>query len=342
MSLRAEVAVLRRSVALSERTEVTPLRVGGGGAPDLLARLLPCHLPGRDLQSRLTLLLDDEARPIADVTVVRDRDSFVLLVDGPPPQDVVALLGPIPADVTVTPLHDSHALLALDGPFAWELLAAWDRPGVIGLPYLASYRPEPVTLCLRCGRCGEFGYELLVSRAEAAGVRDRLLELGAPLDIGLVGPAARAYCGLENHYFDPRREGRSGLTAIELQLQWRLDRRAGFRGADALARQRERGPERRVAGVRCPVELPDGAPIEFEGRPIGRVLAGATSLHGPGWFGLAALGTAWSYSGIDRYSAPGPDGDVPVRTVSPPFVVNESLRVDPRKHDYETWRRERG
>jgi hypothetical protein len=45
---------------------------------------------------------------------------------------------------------------------------------------------------------------------------------------------------------------------------------------------------------------------------------------------------AHAHSGIDAYVARGPDGsEVRVRTVSPPFVVNLSLLVEPQRHSYQ-------
>lgn len=323
----AEVRAVRRGIGISDRSHTAVIRVGGAQAWDLLDRVCPCELFLRDAQVRQTLLLDDDGTIAADLSVACEDDGYLVVAEGLPRADVLARLHAArrpPEDVTLELLD--VAVIGVDGPFAWELLARFDGPGVIGLPYLSLARMPGGVRCVRAGRTGEFGYELIVPSADAAEVRARLDALGAPLDLTPVGVDALDACALENWFFNAHAEGRLGLTPLHLQLQWRLawskDRHPGVAALQAL---RERGIERRVTGVRG-TSLARGTIVTLEEQPIGSVIVPSRD----GTFGLAMIDTALAHAGLNAFAAAGS----PLRTVSPPFVNNRSLYVKPQRH---TW-----
>lgn len=321
MSLADDVHLLRRSVGLS-RPRAAVVRVTGDGAVPALDRLLPCDVWLRDGQVKPTVLLASDGTVEADVLLACDGDDWLLSADGIDPDALIALLG----DADVEDLSATHAQLAIDGPFAWALLGAWDEAGAIGLPYLTFYQQDDVRVT-RAGRTGEFGYHLLVPTARADALGTELLALGERFGARWVSPAALAYCALENGFLDLPSLGGARLDPRELQLQWRIVRGKHCRGADGLA---ARASSRRTTAFRSVTEVAVGSRVACEGRDIGEVLVVAPDVGGPGFLGLLLLDRDFAVAGIDAFTV----GGMPICTVSIPMVRNRSLYVRPQRH---TW-----
>jgi len=333
----AEVEGIRTATALSDASHICRFRLVGEDAYDVLDAICPLELFLRDGQIRHTLLLTDDGVPMSELYICNDDEDFILLSEGMDRDDLrdfIAIHMPADADAAIEDLDESHAILSLNGPFAWELLAAWLGPEIIGFPYLSFYRPTPDRIFFRTGKTGEFGYLLLVPREEAPAVWETLTDVGGPFELVWAGADALAHCGMENFFFDIWREGQiaraEGLTPIELQLQWRVSYEKSYPGSAALQRRRERGPTHRMIGVVSPSALEAEAPIFWQDRPIGRLLRVAPPRTLAHWIGLALVETAWAYSGIDAFTV----GDQPLHTVSTPFVNNLSLAIKPQQHSY--------
>jgi aminomethyltransferase len=340
--LADEIRAIRETVALSEGAPpLVPLRITGGGAFEALDRVCPAELFLQDAQMRLTLLLDEAARPFADVYVARDDEAFYLLAEGPSAADLVAHLNshfPGGADVAIQDLSQTHDVVSLHGPYAWELLAECLDPEAMGLPYLTFFHAGAIT-CFRGGKTGEYGYDLLVPKEETDRLKARIEEAGREFEfeLGAASLEALELCALENWFFNIRREGKPGLTPIELQLQWRVSYRKGpYVGAAALAERRRTGPARRVTCVVGPGPMADGDEVLFEGAPIGAILhAGFSPLRGD-WVAAALLDSPFAHAGVDRYELAHGGARSPLRTATPPVINNRSLYVSPQRHSFQT------
>src|SRR3954469_17475948 len=98
---------------------VTAVRVTGSGAFAAIDRVCPRKLFMRDGQMLHTLLLHEDARPRADIYICPDDGGFILLAEGVTAGELAELL----PGAEVTNVLDSHALISLDGPYAWEVFA---------------------------------------------------------------------------------------------------------------------------------------------------------------------------------------------------------------------------
>lgn len=327
---------LRESVAFSEKSHVAALRVEGRDAYEALDRLVAGELFAQSGRMRHTLLLRDDGTPLADVYVCARDDDFLLLAEGAPGEELRRHLAErVPETTAVFHLLEDRAVLGLDGPFAWEAVAQVVGPDVMGLPYLTFFEPADV-LCFRGGKTGEYGYDLLVPRAEVERWRERILEEGRAFDLERCTMEDLDQCALENWFFNPRREGRSGATPLELQLQWRVSRRKTFVGSGALEARRRAGIREQLVCVVGPGPFAAGDPVAFEERPIGRIVnAGRCELRGE-WIGMALVEVALAHAGIPGLEAGGPGVSTPLRTVAPPVLSNRSLFVQPQRHSYLT------
>lgn len=318
--LEAEVRALRSGIAVSLLPHVQAIRLAGPGAAELMERLVPCELYVHDGQMKHTLLLDAEDRPLADVYVCADGDDYLLISEGLPKAELEALLASKGGEVEVERLTDSHAFVALNGPFAWELLAELEGPGAIGFPYLTFYRPQPDRIYFRAGKTGEFGYELLVPKSEVNDVFAQLLERGRAFDARRAGVGALHHAALENWFFNIHREGRASLRPIELQLQWRV----------SYEKIERRVCKRRITAIRADAAIHAGDPVFCGAARIGEVLVAERSVTLDAEIGIALLDVEYAQSGIDRYRANG----ARLATVSAPFVNNLSLHVNVYRDRY--------
>jgi glycine cleavage system aminomethyltransferase T len=274
------VEAVRTSAALGDASHVACVRVAGEGAFAAVDRLCPRELFVRDGQILHTLLLRDDARPLADLYVCADDQDFLLFAEGLSGAALVEhVRAHAPAPVEVTDLAASHALLSLDGPYAWEVFAELAGPEVIGQPYMSFFHGDQVS-AFRVGKTGEYGYYLMMPGERAAAVRATLLERGAAFDVAELDLATLDQCALENWFFNIRREGVVDATPIELQLQWRVSSRKDYVGAEALRARRPAVTQRLVLCVGAG-EVAIGDPVVHRDHVIGAVVnAGFSATRG--------------------------------------------------------------
>lgn len=318
---------LRLHTAFCDDHHIVPLRISGERCRAAIERITPIHLFLSDGQIRPTLLLDESANIRAELHVARQDDEYLLLAEG---VDGPALAECLP-DTTIEPLYETHALMSVHGPYAWELVAEVVGADVMSMPYLSVLRDGEV-VAFRIGKTGEYGYHLLVKRERADALRDRIREAGARYSLATIDLATLDDAAIESGFFVMRREGRSDLDLIELQQQWRVSYDKQHFAATALARKRATGPRRRTTTVLSACEIAPGDPVTLDGEPIGRVLSAMRSPWLDRWVALTVLERRYAHAGVRQYRA----RDGALETVSPPLLSNRSLFVKAQRHSYQT------
>lgn len=324
-------AGIREAVGLHRDDTLIALRFDGADAEAWLDAVCPAELNLQRGQIKHTVLLRDDGRIFADAYPARLGAARFLFARGP---DAAALMrwleGHRPAGNTAAVRDETpeHALIAVHGPYAWELAIELVGPDILGVPYLGLGELGGVR-CLRIGETGEYGYTFVVPRAQAADFDARLAEYGPAFDLAEVDRAALAQCALENGFLDVLRPGVTDCTPLELQQQWRLSRHKDWPGAKALVEQRGRGARSTTLVLDKPCA--DGAAVKRAGRPVGRVLYGGHSPTREAHVALALIERRLAHPGIDFTV----DGQ-PARSVSPPVIDNRSIYVDPYRHSYRT------
>lgn len=338
MSLDKQVQAVRYSVALSKLDHVVGLRLAGKSGFEVLDRLVPADLFIRDGQMLHTLLLAEDARPLADLYLCCDDEDFILFAEGMTADELKQHIRDCAfdaSDLEIEVLNDSCGILSLNGPFAWELLAELVGPEIIGMPYLSLGYADKIA-CFRAGKTGEYGFDLLVPSSDKDEFWARAIEKGKRFDLEIAGLEALDLCALEGWFFNIRREGRMDVTPIELQLQWRVSYKKEYVGSTALANRRQRGPQSRLVFLVSggPLEISDA--VAYDDQTIGRVVNAGYSPVRKDYVGLALIEPAWAYPGIGYYSVVHGSQNTPVRTVTPPVLNNRSLHVSPQVHSYFT------
>ncbi|MFO0560995.1 MAG: hypothetical protein U0269_23450 [Polyangiales bacterium] len=327
-NLLEQYAAIRTTTALVRASETRVVRLRGRDAQSAAQWLLPSRLYLRDAQARQSLLLDERGRPVADVLVAADDEDYLLLIDGP--------IDPIPhmrahlrGDAQIESLSETHQVIEVHGPWAWELLAQVLGEDLLALPYLNFFRIDE-GLCVRAGKTGEFGYQVIVARGDAPSVVDRFVDRGAEFDMVEVSPHALSLASFENWFFDPHHVA-ADVTAVELSLSWRLAHDRDFLGRDAIVARRAS----RTTAQACVLaegEVSAGDRVMLAGRAVGSLSRAAFSPTRQRWFASAQLETRLVFAGIDLVTERG----VALRTIAPPLVDNRSLYVDPRRHAYRS------
>lgn len=225
---------------------------------------------------------------------------------------------------------DGVALLALQGPRAQEILAPLCSEPIdpIGFyEFRQGHVAGAACVISRTGYTGEDGFELYLPNARVVTVWNALLEAGGPAGLIPAGLGARDSLRLEMGYALYGNDLDDETTPLEAGLSWLVKLgKDDFIGREALARQKEEGPERRLRGVRL---LERGFPragydVSFEGEVVGQVRSGTLS---------PSLGYGIGMVYLPAAAGPGAeiavhirDTAIPGQVVTPPFYTEGSLR----------------
>lgn len=330
---KTEQAAIRNSAGICRATGLVILKISGKDAYDVVEGICPADLYVGDGRILHTLFLREDAQPFADVYVCREGPDFLVIAEGP---GEAALRRYIQESVEGSPdfeletISETHEALTVNGPFAWEVMAALVGPQVIGLPYLTFYR-KGETLVFRAGKTGEFGYLLLDPKADCSSREAQVNALLEKFEASWVSQDALDQCGLENWFFNIRRDTTEGVTPLELQLQWRVSYRGTYVGSEALKQRRADGIKQRITSLVSEQSIQKGDPVRFGEQVIGHITNAGYSHTRGDYAATALLDLAYAHAGVDRYTA----GGVPVRTVAPPLIDNQSLHVDPFEHAFD-------
>ncbi len=186
-------------------------------------------------------------------------------------------------DCDVSDRSDSYALLALQGPAAVSILQPLVETSLDDLRYYhfttATIDGEEAIVS-RTGYTGEDGFELFLNPVSAERIAEKLLEAGKNSGLELAGLGARDSLRLEAGFALYGHEISATISPLQAGLGWTIAwEKIEFIGRPALLKQKETGPDPRVAFFRTggrrivrpetPVSGPDGE--------VGAVLSGTLS-----------------------------------------------------------------
>jgi len=289
-----EHKAVRESVGVFDVSHLGKAVVRGPGAADYVNATLSNDLakihPGK---AQYTLCCDDETGGIVDDLIVYlHHDELVFLVPNAANNAEVVrrLAADAPTDVEVENHHDSHAILAIQGPKSDEILAAIGMP--VGHEYMsfveASFNDASVTVC-RTGYTGERGYELVIPNDVVGELWDALFEH----DVTPCGLGSRDTLRTEMGYPLHGQDVSLAVTPNQARLGWAVGwKKDTFWGKDALLAEKAAGPKRILRGI-----VANGRAIPRPGMkvllaadvPLGEVTSGTFSPTLKKGVGLALL-----------------------------------------------------
>ena len=308
----AEHAHTRALAGLFDVSHMGQARLRGTDADAALETLVPGGIVGlAEGRVRYTLLTNDDAGILDDLTVGRAADHLTLVVNAACKDADYAHIEARLSGRAALEIRDDLALLALQGPAAAAVLAH-HAPQAERLSFM-QFAPLPVAgidcVVARSGYTGEDGFEISVAAPDAEALARALL---AEPDVAPVGLGARDSLRLEAGLCLYGHDLDDTTTPVEAGLLWTIPRRrreeGGYPGAAVVRRQIAEGVPRRRVGLRPRGRTParEGAEVrDRDGRAIGVVTSGG---FGPTAGGPVAMG----YVGAS-HAAPGTDVGLVVR-----------------------------
>jgi aminomethyltransferase len=282
----AEHVWTRTSAGLFDVSHMGQLLLSGPGLDAAVEAVLPIDLSTLTLgQQRYSLLLDENGGVLDDLMVSRWPDKLHLVVNGATKwDDMGTLREALPDDITLNYLDD-RALLALQGPKAFDALAR-HATGKYPLSALTFMRFGLFTLAghevtiARAGYTGEDGFEISLPAEAAAEVADLLCAEPEVKPIGLgARDSLRLEAGLPLYGHDLSPETSPVEAGLVFGINKRRRTEGGYPGAERINREIVEGTARKWVGLTIEGRLParEGAEVFSGTEKVGIVTSGGFS-----------------------------------------------------------------
>lgn len=248
----AEHTAVRTDVGVFDVSHMGKLLVMGPGAADALNRVLVNDLdrigPG---QAQYSMLCNESGGVVDDLIVYRIDDDELRIVPNAANAAAVrdALVAALPPAVTVTDLHESEGILAIQGPASRQVmvdlgLLAPDADLAYMAFTIAEFAGSAAVVC-RTGYTGEHGYEVIVGVQALTALWQQVVALATPCGLG-----ARDTLRTEMGYPLHGQDLSPTITPVEAGLSWAVGwDKPEFAGRTALAEQRAKGRARALRGL---------------------------------------------------------------------------------------------
>ncbi len=324
-----EHTAVRSSVGIFDVSHLGKVTVTGEGARDFINDCLTNDL-GRieNGKAQYTLCCDEETGGVVDDLIVylHADDHLLLVPNAANTAEVVRRLqARAPEGITLTDQHETHVVLAVQGPKSDEVLKALGFP--TGHDYMAfaqtAFEGVDVVVC-RTGYTGERGYELIAPNEVALALWDALMVAGTAYELQACGLGARDTLRTEMGYPLHGQDISLDISPVQARLGWAIGwAKDAFWGKAPLAAEREVGPKvilrglvasgRGIARPHMEVRLADGT-------AIGEVTSGTFS---------PTLKKGVALALIDAGVTDGAEVTVDVRGRAEVFVVTKPPFVQP-------------
>lgn len=254
--IREEHRAVRERAGLFDVSHMGEFEVEGKDALAYLQRLTTNDVSKLETgRVQYSAMLTPQGAFVDDLLVYRRGENRYLLVvnAGNTPKDFAhAERIAKEYDVHLRDASDEYALLALQGPRAEEILAPLTDADLAPIPYygfvegMVSGAPAIIS---RTGYTGEKGFELYVDPSDAPRLFRELLDAGRAQNVLPAGLGARDTLRLEAKMALYGHDIDDSVTPLEADLAWIVKMGKGdFEGREALAKQKERGLTKKLAG----------------------------------------------------------------------------------------------
>lgn len=318
----------RNAVGLFDVSHLGKALVRGTGAARFVNSALTNDLnrigPGK---AQYTLCCNESGGVIDDLIAYYVDDNEIFLVPNAANTAAVveALQGAAPAGVTVSNLHRSYAVLAVQGPRSADVLAELGLPS--DMDYMAyadtSFRQVPVRVC-RTGYTGEHGYELLPPWESAGVVFDALAAAVSQAGGQPAGLGARDTLRTEMGYPLHGHELSPDISPLQARCGWAIGwKKEAFFGRDALLAEKEAGPRRLLRGLRMVGRgvLRAGLTVLVGDTPVGVTTSGTFSPTLQAGIALALIDTDADVRDGQKVTVDVRGRAATCEVVRPPFVA---------------------
>jgi aminomethyltransferase len=237
----------------------------------------------KPMQARYNIFCNEAGGAHDDTIFYRLERGWLLVVNAANADKMWKHLSDhLPAEgVVLDNRHESHALIAIQGPRSVEMLQRHADVDLASLRYYfcaeGHVNGVPAVIA-RTGYTGEDGFELFVNGSDASAIWNALLREHRLDGLVACGLGARDVLRLEAGMPLYGHELTEAITPVQAGLKWalKLDK-PEFLGKDALRDQLEVDTYSRIAGLVMEGRAParEGYPVWLDGRIVGSVRSGS-------------------------------------------------------------------
>ena len=277
----AEHRAVRGAAGIFDLSHMGEFYFEGSGALSALDGLVSSDIAGLEIgHARYGLLTNEKGTIVDDVIVYRVApDRLAMVVNAANiEKDAAHVRRHLPSGVRFDDLSMETALIAPQGPRAARILsriAAMNVDDLMPFGVTATKVAGVAATVARTGYTGEDGFEVFVRNDDATKVWDALLDAGKDDDVRPIGLGARDTLRLEARFSLYGNEIDETTNPIEAGLSWTCKLDKQFLGRDAIAKIKEDGPRRRIAGLVVDGGVArHGYPMTQGGEVVGLVTSG--------------------------------------------------------------------
>ncbi|EGT3583846.1 aminomethyl transferase family protein [Klebsiella oxytoca] len=344
-----EYKAVRENALLVDYSHMAIVSVTGEDAWILVNHIASADISiVRDEQGIYSLVLNDDGTILGDMYVLCAMDGYYILSENISVARIIDVLKfaaekyddlGIQENPEIKSMEDDNwGGIMLEGPYSWELMSEIYGYDIIGLPYCEYTNTEDGLIVFRCGKHGEFAYQVIGPQSLLVELWVKLQKIGVKYLLKTGGLDYQRIVRVENPGWDQSIYAEYSTNPVELQLQWAIQYdKEDFIGKAAVELMSAQSAARKVVGivpcVNC-ASLSKDDKILVNGQTVGFIINAVYSPAEQSWIALAFINTPYALSDIDGYIIKTAHGDIAAKTKTLPFIYNFSLLVNPTTHSY--------
>ncbi|MBI4364677.1 MAG: glycine cleavage system aminomethyltransferase GcvT [Candidatus Latescibacteria bacterium] len=319
----AEHRVVRAGVGVFDVSHMGEIRLAGPGAAAYANRLVTNEVEAiPDGRAVYTPMCLPSGGIVDDLLVyATGRDRFLVVNAANFEKDLAWIRDHAPAGVTVADESAATAQIAVQGPWAEDVMARVYGDRVRGLGFYTFFEDgagDDRRLISRTGYTGEDGFEVYVRVPRALETWDRVFKAGGSAGIRPIGLGARDTLRLEMGYCLYGNDIDETTNPMEAGLGWTVRlQKEDFIGKAALVAAKREGSRRTLVGLVLDGDriARHGCEVAFQGQTVGTVTSGSMGIS-------IGKPVAMAYVSSDR-AAPGTRLELRTRGRDTPATVTE-------------------
>ncbi len=305
--VNVEHETVRNGVGVFDVSHMGEFLITGPNALDLIQKVTSNDASKLiDGKAQYSCLPNDKGGIVDDLIVYKVADEKYLLVVNASnikkDWDWISSHNSMNADMR--DLSDEYSLLAIQGPkaaLAMQSLTSVDLEAMKFYTFeVADFAGIEHVIISATGYTGSGGFEIYCKNSEVKQVWDKVFEAGADFGIKPVGLAARDTLRLEMGYCLYGNDINDNTSPLEAGLGWITKFSKDFINAEALAKEKEHGAERKLVGFELDergIPRHDYDIVDGNGNTIGIVTSGTMSPSLGKGIGLGYVPTVFAKPG---------------------------------------------
>ena len=285
--VNAEHETVRKGVGVFDVSHMGEFIIEGPKALSLIQKVTSNDASKLvDGQAQYSCLPNDKGGIVDDLIVYRIKeDQWLLVVNASNiDKDWDWISSHNTMDATMKNLSENYSLLAIQGPKAIEAMQSLTSEDLSAIKFytfkVSDFAGIEHVIISATGYTGSGGFEIYCKNSEVEQVWKKVMEAGADFGIKPIGLAARDTLRLEMGYCLYGNDITDTTSPIEAGLGWITKFTKDFTNSEALKKEKEHGPERRLIAFELDergIPRQDYDIVDSSGKKIGVVTSGTMS-----------------------------------------------------------------